>query len=146
MTQPNEPLAAPVQPAADVPAAAPAPVEAAPVAAAPAEAPSAAVEVAAPAAPAVPAQPEPIHIDEAGTKHYAPSADGLHVTECGVCLQVDDHPKHGFILDIKTGEETRRHLDCCAPGGCPLCARALVGSNGAKGHDLRAHIVAKAGN
>lgn len=96
-----------------------------------------------PTAPPAAPVPEPIGVaDEAGTPIYAPSADGLHVTVCAICGQIDDHPKHGFVLNAATGEETRRHMDCCAPLGCPICAKQIAGSNGATGQDLRDHIVA----
>jgi hypothetical protein len=58
-----------------------------------------------------------------------------------MCEQHDDHPKHVFVLDVTTGEEARRHMDCCASVGCTPCAQALIGSNGAKGHELRQHLM-----
>lgn len=100
------------------------------------------VPAAAPApAPAPAAQPEPIHVDDAGTEHFTPSPDGLHVTRCAMCDAVDDHPKHGFVLNSQTGEETRRHMDCCASAGCPVCAKQIAGAGGVIGHELRTHLV-----
>jgi hypothetical protein len=59
---------------------------------------------------------------------------------CAVCNQHDDHPKHVFVLDVTTGEEVRRHMDCCAPVGCNHCATALNGAGGKKGDALRKHL------
>lgn len=83
---------------------------------------------------------EPVHVDDVGTEHFAPIED-LHVTRCGMCQQVDNHPKHGFVLNAQTGEETRRHLDCCASVGCPSCALQIKDAGGIQGHELREHLV-----
>lgn len=67
-------------------------------------------------------------------------AEQLVTTTCGVCDQTDDHPKHVFYL----GEsESRRHMDCCAPLGCDLCAKQIKDALGLKGSELREHLVSK---
>lgn len=78
------------------------------------------------------------------TKPAADSAVPLHITECAMCKAVDDHPKHGFVLNARTGEETRRHMDCCASVGCPVCADAIKDAGGITGHELRSYLVAQA--
>lgn len=68
-----------------------------------------------------------------------PSADLAH-HDCDICKQHDDHPKHAFVLDSLTGDETRRHMDCCAAVGCKVCAEQISEANGVKGHELRTHL------
>lgn len=60
---------------------------------------------------------------------------------CGRCGQTDDHPRHVFALG--GAEEVARHMDCCAAVGCEICADQIAGAAGAKGDDLRTHIVTK---
>jgi hypothetical protein len=122
MTQPVDPTAGDPYAAAPAAPVTPAPVEAAPAAAAPAPA----------------AVPEPV------TVPAEDSGDVLHASQCVMCKQHDDHPKHIFVLNPVTGEETRRHMDCCASVGCPICADTIKDSGGVIGHELRAHIVARA--
>jgi hypothetical protein len=67
-------------------------------------------------------------------------AEQLVETTCGVCDQTDDHPKHVFYLG---DGESRRHMDCCAPLGCDLCAKQISGADGLQGSELREHLVTK---
>lgn len=123
MTQPYEqPVVAPYEQ--------PAVVEAAPVVPAPVEAAPVVAPVEIPAPVTVPAEPTGV----------------LHVSACAMCPDVpaDDHPKHVFVLNVFTGEETRRHMDCCASVGCPVCANAIKDAGGVTGHELRAHITGQA--
>jgi len=63
-----------------------------------------------------------------------------HVTTCGVCGQTDNHPKHFFTLNAQSGEGTERHMDCCAPLGCPLCATARKDAGDKTGREFQLHL------
>lgn len=68
------------------------------------------------------------------------------VSECRICHQLDDHPKKQLGSPSPSGEIewTFRHFDCCASVGCNGCADIVHAANGAKGDDLRTHIIEKA--
>lgn len=65
----------------------------------------------------------------------------LHVSECRICNQVDDHPKHLFALPGDA--ESTRHMDCCAAVGCDVCANQIKGVTQLRGAELRDHLVTK---
>ena len=62
------------------------------------------------------------------------------VTECRICNQADNHPKHSHWNGDHWSD---RHMDCCAAVGCDSCANVIKDSDGVKGDELRAHIQAK---
>jgi len=61
------------------------------------------------------------------------------VRTCISCTQTDDHPKdivdHGTFMVVW-------HLDChVIATGCPSCKILLAAADGAKGDELRVHLV-----
>ena len=61
---------------------------------------------------------------------------------CIGCEQVDDHPRHVIVLP--DGSEVGWHMDCHSLAtGCEVCTEQTRGAVGAKGDELRAHLVAQ---
>jgi hypothetical protein len=68
-------------------------------------------------------------------------AEFLPIRPCHGCGSYDDHPRH--VHAQADGTEQIRHMDCCAAAGCPdgSCPKQIAGAGGAKGAQLRAHLV-----
>jgi len=69
---------------------------------------------------------------------------GLHMAGlmrvCVACTQTDDHPRH--IIDLGNGSEAGMHPDCCVMvRDCAVCKTQLADAKGAKGDQLREHLV-----
>lgn len=82
---------------------------------------------------------------------------------CDICLQLDDHPRHGSVLAEPTGAVDRltalpngipaaamyelahpyiseHHLDCGAANGCASCSAQVALAGNVQGDALRTHI------
>lgn len=62
------------------------------------------------------------------------------IRTCLACGQTDDHPRH--VIGLPDGNDVNYHMDCCSiVKNCEHCTPVVDSSDGAKGDDLRAHIV-----
>jgi len=62
------------------------------------------------------------------------------IRPCAWCTQTDDHPRD--LVEIGGGLIAPWHMDCHVKAtGCPACKRQLADAAGAKGDELRVHLV-----
>jgi len=62
------------------------------------------------------------------------------IRTCIGCEKSDDHPRH--VIATADGSEVTWHMDCHeAATGCAVCADQVKGANGARGDELREHLV-----
>jgi hypothetical protein len=62
------------------------------------------------------------------------------VRSCLGCGQSDDHPRH--VVDIGGTMTANFHMDCHVQlADCEVCAAQIADAKGAKGDELRAHLL-----
>ncbi len=64
----------------------------------------------------------------------------MKVNPCAACGQSDDHPRH--VIAVSPTETVFFHMDCHANNGCEVCVAQIAGAAGAKGDQLRGHLIA----
>lgn len=69
---------------------------------------------------------------------------GNTLQPCHGCGAVDDEPRHITLHSfVDDSQNLIKHFGCCAAEGCDHCTEVVAAAGGAKGEELRQHLVAQ---